>query len=279
MINIKKVKFNYKKQTLFNEINLTLNNGSIFGLLGKNGAGKTTFLKLIAGLLKPEAGECSVNGFNSFSKDPYLLNDIYFLPEVFYSPDSKVSAYAKRESQFYPNFNYAEFEENLDNFEIDKNKKISSLSMGQRKKVFISFGLAANTSILILDEPTNGLDIPAKSQFRKMITSSISDEKIFIISTHQILDVKNLVDSVLILENGEFLLNKPIWEIENIVVQKNVAGKTNNSLYTEKSVAGELHLCENVENEHSEIDLEFLFNAVISKNENLISLFNGGRNE
>ena len=188
MIRINNLKFSYhKNRDLFSDLHLELSKGHIYGLLGKNGAGKTTLLKLMTGLCFPIQGEVKVFGTDSFLRTTKMLEKIYFLPEEIYSPSLKISNYLSANSVFYPNFDNKLFYDLLEELEFDQfNDLISKLSLGQKKKVAIAFAIAAKTDILIMDEPTNGLDIPSKSIFRKIIARIATEDRIILISTHQV---------------------------------------------------------------------------------------------
>lgn len=277
MIKISNLNFAYrKKNLLFNNLDLTLSAGNIYGLLGKNGAGKTTLLKLISGLLYPQGGECSFDGIKTSGRLPEFLSEIFFLPEISYLPSIKVREYLEIYSTFYPHFNENKFYSYLKDFEIETNQKLTSYSYGQKKKFAVAFALAANTKIILLDEPTNGLDIPAKSVFRKLVASSIDDGKIFVISTHQVRDMKHLIDPILILEKGEIIFNQQIAEIEQKLSLEfmHEEPKTNEALYYENTLGGYAVLKENNDGSENEIDIELLFNAVVSDNQKIRNLFN-----
>ena len=206
MIQINNLEFSYKKnKILFDKLNLEMQAGKIYGLLGKNGAGKTTLLKQIAGLLYPGAGDILINNINSGKRAAEYLSNYYFIPEEFDIPSLTISQYLKIYSPFYPKFNKIQFWDYLKQFDFEEINKLNKLSYGQKKKFILSFGLATNTAILITDEPTNGLDIPSKSKFRKIIAGAVSEERLFIISTHQVRDIEGLIDSVVILENGKII--------------------------------------------------------------------------
>lgn len=168
MINISNLSFGYKKNSnLFTNLNIELSSGNIYGLLGKNGAGKTTLLKIISGLLFPQKGSCEVLGSFPEKREPEFLNKIYYIPEEIYTPNIKIQRYVDLLIPFYPKFDKRKFDSYIEELEINSNNKFTELSYGQKKRVYLAFGLAANCNLLILDEPTNGLDIPTKRIFRK----------------------------------------------------------------------------------------------------------------
>ncbi|MEI6851850.1 MAG: ABC transporter ATP-binding protein [Bacteroidota bacterium] len=275
MIQIENLDFSYKKrQKLFQGLDLDLPPGSIIGLLGKNGAGKTSLLKLMAGLLYPKKGSCKVFDKESHLRLPSMLSDLYFLPEEIYAPLLKVSEFVKLYAPFYPNFSADEFARHLKEFEIESNGNLRRMSFGQKKKVLISFSLATNCRLLLMDEPTNGLDIPSKSQFRRIIASSVSDDRSIIISTHQIRDLGLMIDPVLILDKSRFILNRSQDDILKTVsfVKANFREEIADALYVEEA-AGMLHaIVPKRENVNTLIDIELLFNAAISSPQ-LVELF------
>ncbi len=276
MIKINDLSFGYKKRKqLFQSLDLEVAPGNIYGLLGKNGAGKTTLLKLISGLLFPKNGAINVMDFGPQDRLPDFLADIYLIPEEFDVPSISINAFHKLYAPFYPKFNSNFFDTYLSEFEIDKTWKMNKLSYGQKKKVLLSFGMATNVSLLLLDEPTNGLDIPSKTLFRKLLASSITDERIFIISTHQVRDVTNLIDPIIILEDGKILFHEFLESVTQKLYfqtyfQENEIGEV---LYNERVPGGYLAVTENLNGYDSEVDLEILFNAVVNNKEKIQKLF------
>jgi len=265
MIEIKDLSFGYnRKKLLYKKLSLKLNAGSIYGLLGKNGAGKSTLLKTFIGLLFPTAGSISVNGFVPRKRLPSFLETIYFIPEEVYVPALTVNRYVNLFSPFYPGFNKDQLLDYLNRLDVETNKKLNTLSFGQQKKFIIAFALACNTKVLLLDEPTNGLDIPSKKRFRKLIASVMSDERMIFISTHQIRDLDNMIDQVIIVDNGDLLVNASVTEIGEKLCFKTVNELTNDIvvLYEEDSLKGKSIVIENTTQEHSKVNLEHLFNAV-----------------
>lgn len=268
MISIKQLTFHYKKQqALFSDLSFHQENGSITGLLGKNGAGKSTLLKLMAGLLKPQTGQLEINGFKPFDRLPDFLSDVYMVPEEFSFPPVTIACYVKATAPLYPNFGYEKMDKILLEFELDRQKNINRLSHGQRKKFLIAFALATNCRLLILDEPTNGLDIPSKSLFRKILVSSVTEDQLVLISTHQVKDIDTIIDKIVMIDQGELVLNENIFSITEkwqfkTVQSLNGAEKV---VYHEKCPGGYRIVLPANNGEESDIDIELLFNAIVNK--------------
>lgn len=274
MIQIKNLSFGYKKNKyLFDDLSLHIPMGNIYGLLGRNGAGKTTLLKQITGLLFPQKGECYVFDKPARERLPEVLNDIYFIPEEFQLPSVTMNTFTKLHSPFYPKFDLELLNKYLNEFEINDNSKLTSLSYGQKKKFLIAFGLATRTRILILDEPTNGLDIPSKSQFRRIIASSMDEDRSIIISTHQVRDLASLIDHIIILEGGKVVFHQSTLEISSKLsfVQTKDIGHLE-VLYHEDVLGGHAVMYRK-NGEETEIDLELLFNGVVSNAEKVTNEF------
>ena len=275
---LKEISFGYKKnKVLFSDLSLEMSAGHIYGLLGKNGAGKTTLLKITSGLLFAKSGEVKTLGYKPSDRKVEMLREIYFLGEELYIPPLTINEYVKVYAPFYPNFNRKQFDNYLQQFEIEsKTAKLQKLSHGQKKKVLICFGLATNTRVLLMDEPTNGLDIPSKSTFRKVMASAVDESRLVVISTHQVRDLHSLIDAVVILENGAILLNHSVEEItKNLVFKMMEQVPSNESvLYSEDTVRGVLAVAENKQQEDSNLDLELLFNASMANKSKINELFN-----
>jgi len=276
MIELKNIRFSYsKKQTLFENLSLKMEGGRIYGLLGKNGAGKTTLLKNIAGLSFVKEGECTVFGMESAKRNPEMLKDIFFLPEEIWLPDVTVTDYIKMYAPSWPTFDYAFFHYCLSEFEIQPKAKLKSMSFGQRKKAAISFALSTQCKLLILDEPTNGLDIPSKGKFRKLAAEVINDERCIILSTHQVRDLETLIDTIIILDNSKILLNNTTDEVCNKLSFRMMStlDMPQDILYSEITPRGFSVIMKNPNAEESKIDLEALFNLCTQKPETVQQLF------
>jgi len=277
MIEVQNLSFTYsrKKKGIFNDLSLSMEGGHIYGLLGKNGAGKTTLLKLIAGLRFPQQGSCKVLDMESRKRDAVMLQDIYFLTEEIWLPDTNISEFLKMYACAYPKFDTGIFDKCLREFEINSSDKLKNMSFGQRKKVAISFALATQCKILIMDEPTNGLDIPSKGQFRKLVAELITDDRCMVLSTHQVRDLESLIDRIIILDESKILLNQTTDAICEKLLFKTLMSLDNQPsvLYSEFTSKGFLAVFNNSDKVDSKLDLEVLFNFATQQPAVITSLF------
>lgn len=276
MVQIDNLTFSYTgEHQLFNQFSLTLQTGNIYGLLGKNGAGKSTLLKLITGLLFPVKGNVDVLGFRPKDRYPQFLREIYLVTEEFYLPAVTLQEYVDFYGPFYPRFNSVLFEEYIREFRLQKNRKLATLSYGQKKNFLLSFGLATNCRLMVLDEPTNGMDIPSKSLFRKLVANAIDDQRSFIISTHQARDMENLVDPIIIMDEGEIVFFQNYEQIsKRLTISKQKEIQNNRDIiYSESSLGGYTVVKENTTMDETNMNLEILFNTVINSKEKINHLF------
>jgi ABC-2 type transport system ATP-binding protein len=280
-VELEGLRFGYGRTPLFTGLDLSLRSGNIYGLLGKNGAGKTSLLRLMAGLLFAEGGGIRVGQWDPAVRSPHFLSELYVLPEEFslpaFTPDRYLGIYAP----FYPRFDYEAMEAYMREFELPGRTNLSSMSYGQKKKFLLAFGLATDCSLFLLDEPTNGLDIPSKSQFRRLVASAVSDRRIFIISTHQVRDVEHLIDPVIIIEGGKIVFNRSFREIHDSLMVKRVdrIPKEWEVLYSEADIRGftvVLPRGAGQEDEGEALDLETLFNTVVQSPEATAAAFTTG---
>ena len=290
MIEVKNISFKYagNKSLVFDDFSLTLETNNIYGLLGKNGTGKSTLLYLIAGLLRPKKGSVCYDAVETKQRKPETLSEIFIVPEEFDLPNMSLRQYVKINAPFYPRFSQEVLEACLNDFELTEQReesransalssrdgsgrsqlpmdlKLNALSMGQKKKVFMSFALAANTKLLLMDEPTNGLDIPSKSQFRKVVAQHMAEDRTLIISTHQVHDVEQLLDHILILSQQKLLLDASVAEIsEKYTFEYRTPDQMDDTLYAEPSLQGNAVIAPRKQDSpETQVNLELLFNAV-----------------
>ncbi len=266
MVTIKNLKFNYPKSTIIlDQISLDFVPGNIYGLFGRNGEGKSTLMKIMTGLLFPKEGSCTIFGESTSSRTVKGLQDSFMVPEDFELSPLTIATYARLNAPFYPKFSKERFYGLIKEFHLSPKDKIPNLSFGQQKKVLIAFGIACNTQFLLMDEPTNGLDIPSKSQFRKIMAAAVDEGKCIIISTHQVRDLHSLINHVVILENIKVLFDRSLSQVsEKLWFGKPSQGAKEKILYSEPSFGGKSVL-ERKEKPETEVDLELLFNALLEE--------------
>ena len=275
MIHIENLSFAYKKKAVFNGLNLQFETGHVYGLLGKNGTGKSSLLRNIAGLLQPKIGRITVNGHTPFDRLPIFLQDVFMVPEEFYLPDISVPDFIEHYAAFYPRFNHEKFRSYLGIFEIPADSTLQNMSYGQKKKVLISFALATGAKVLLMDEPTNGLDIISKSQFRKILAEALDDERCIIVSTHQVKDLENLIDRITIIDEGKILFDENVEAITKKLAFRFAYDREEvaNAIYSESSLAGNVIVTENSGGEESKLDLELLYKAIVANSRQITKLF------
>lgn len=277
MLQVENISFSYgrRKPEVLSDFSFSLEKGRVYGLLGKNGVGKSTLLYLMCGLLTPKHGRVMYHGVDMRRRLPETLRDVFLVPEEFDLPAVSLVQFVELNSPFYPNFSKEDMMTYLHLFEMDWNIHLGGLSMGQKKKVFMSFALATHTSLLLMDEPTNGLDIMAKSQFRKFIASGMSDERTIVISTHQVRDIDNVLDHVVIMNNSRVLLDESIARVTERLafVESDSPALAEEALYKLPSVQGNSLLLPNREGVETKLNLELLFGAVLADPEKIKNLF------
>lgn len=269
MIEIKDLAFSYGKTPILKSITTTLEEGRIYGLLGENGVGKTTLLTLLCGLKKVCSGSITTDGENPFDRTPTLLQNQFYLPDEVLPIAMKAECFAKERGAFWPDYDHSKFLEIMKEFENDPAKKMNQMSAGQLKKTYISLALACGCKYIFMDEPTNGLDIPSKTQFRSAIMKYTSDDSTIVISTHQVRDLENIIDPIIILDRQDVLLNATVEEITSKLYFDYGTQLHPESLYSEQLPGGFIQVYPNTTGEDSKINVEALFNAV-HKNKELI---------
>lgn len=278
MLKINNVSYSYslKGHKVLDDFSLSLSSGGVYGLLGPNGAGKSTLLNIIAGTLTPSHGNVTLDGTDTRRRLPVTLTDIFFVPEEFSLPPMKLSKYARLYGAMYPRFSEEDMKRYLELFELPSDVRLDALSMGQKKKVFMSFAMACNTRVLLMDEPTNGLDIPGKSAFRRFTASNIDDERIFVISTHQVRDVDRLLDHILIMNRDHVLLDERVYEIQKRLkfIETNNAQLITEALHSIPSIGGASIIIPNDDQCETDINLELLFDFIQRKPDLAKTIFN-----
>lgn len=273
MITIDKLGFSFGVDWVLKNITMTLEEGKIYGLLGENGVGKTTLLTLMCGLKDASRGSIDIDGRKPFDRSPLLLEQMIYLPEASATRSLVAAEYATEQGCFWKNFSLDKFHEIMAEFENDPARRMDKMSAGQLKKTYISFALACNCKYLFLDEPTNGLDIPSKTQFRKAIMKHTADDSTIVISTHQVRDLENIIDPIIILDKQDVLLNASVEEIESKLFFDYGTVAKSDALWSEALPGGFIQVLRNTDGEQSKINVEALFNAVHCNKETIKNIF------
>ena len=279
MITIKNLGFTYGKKDasegyVLRNINMKLEEGRIYGLLGENGVGKTTLLTLLCGLKKPQVGSNVTDGHKPYDREPSFRSEQYYLSDEVAAVNMKAMDYAANYGKFWDRFDINKFVEIMGVLENDPQQKMNKMSFGQLKKTYIAFALSCNTKYLFMDEPTNGLDIPSKAQFRKAVTKYTREDSVILISTHQVRDLENIIDPIIILDRQDVLLNATIEEISKRLFFDYSNEEAECPLYSEMVPGGNIQVSINLENEESKVHLEALFNTVHENKDIIKRLFN-----
>ena len=262
MIQINNLGFSYGNIPVLDNITMKLEPGRIYGLLGENGVGKTTLLTLLCGLKKTLSGSIDADGSDPYDREPDLLASQYYLPDEVAALPVKAEQFARMEGEFWPDYDHARFLEIMRLFENDPEKKMNAMSAGQLKKTYISFALSLGCRYLYLDEPTNGLDIPSKAQFRSALMKYTAEDSTIVISTHQVRDLENIIDPIIILDRQDVLLNASLDEISSKLYFDYGNTIHPESLYSEQLPGGFIQVYANAEGIESKVNIEALFNAV-----------------
>lgn len=277
MIEFKNLNFHYsRKSQVYNNLDLTIKEGSVSAILGLNGAGKTTMLNLIAGFLIPKQGTCEVFGYHSSKRNPKMLQDLFMVSDINEFPNTSIEKFYKLYIDFYPKFDKNLFEHCISEFGLSLKDSLKRLSLGEKRKAILSFALATKCKILLFDEPTNGLDIPSKATFRKLVAANLDETQTLIIATHQVRDLSNLMERIIIEHQGKIIVNEPL----DVISEKLAFGlkideiNPEDLIYKNGSFAVNETISINRNSQRGQLDVELLFNAAISKPEELSAIFN-----
>lgn len=283
MLKVNHCTFSYsrRRKPVIDNFSLRLEQGGVYGLLGSNGVGKTTLLNLISGLLTPNTGDVTFDGVNTRLRLPETISEIFLVPEEVAFPPLRMSEFAKVNGALYTKFSHDDLLRNLKLFGMNESERLDRLSMGQRKKMALAFAMACNTKVLLMDEPTNGLDIPGKSAFRRFIAESMSDERIFIISTHQVRDVGQILDHLLIINNNTVLLDRSVGDVQDKLKFADTTDPAviESAIFSQKIFGGASVILPNTDGEDSELNLELLFEFAVTNPEMVKKIFTDNKKE
>ena len=274
MIEINNLAFSFGKYSVLENISMKLEEGKIYGLLGENGVGKTTLLTLLCGLKQPKAGTISADGRNPFNREPSLLQDQFYLPDEVMPIAATPGQFAGERACFWPKFSYISYEAMLREFEVDSTQRMDKMSAGQLKKTWVAFALACGAHYYYMDEPTNGLDIPSKAQFRKALMKYTAEDSIMVISTHQVRDLESIIDPIIILDSKEVLVMATLEEIAQKLTFDYSKEINPDALYMEQIPGGVIQVLPNTTGEESKVNLEAFFNTIHANKDVAKTMFN-----
>lgn len=201
----------YGKKQVLEEFNLNIPKGKIVGLLGPNGSGKTTIIKLLNGLTQCDKGNVFINGLKPSVKTKEIVS---YLPDRNYlNEDMTVKELLKLFSDFYKDFDINKAKEMIKNLNLEENEKIKSMSKGTKEKVGLILVMSRNAKLYILDEPIGGVDPASRAYIIKTILKNFNEDSTLLIATHLINEIENICDEVIIISKGEILLKGNVDEI------------------------------------------------------------------
>ncbi len=225
-------------------------------------------LYTLAGLLFPKSGNIDVHGFTPSLRHPAFLQDIFLVPEEFHLPDVSIRNFIRIYAPFYAKFDEDLFQNYLTLFDVPMHTLLK-MSYGQKKKALISFGMATGASLLLMDEPTNGLDIISKSQFRKALVGAVHDGRTIVISSHQVQDLNQLIDHLIVLDHTRIVLDKDLGDISAKLAFKisNDPEEVTSAYYSEPSLGGHALVLPNDGHHETNVNLELLYKSVMTNPE------------
>lgn len=264
MLDVKNLTYSYPKRRwkpVLQDFSLTLKEGGIYGLLGPNGSGKSTLLYLLSGILQPQQGTVTLDGVSTWKRSTETLRQIMLVPEEVTLPDLSLDNFRRYYGAMYPTYDDAVMTDCLTEFGMLGTHSLTGLSMGQKKKVFISFAIATSTPVLLMDEPTNGLDIPAKAAFRRLVLRYSTEEKIVLISTHQVRDLEQLLDHILIMNDCRLVLETSVSALQDRFrfVRGVPLAELGGAVFSSAVPGGYNAMLPNPQGEITDPDLELLF--------------------
>lgn len=287
MISIKNLEYGYSSSKhVFDNLNLELPDGHIYGLLGKNGIGKTTLLSILAGALFAK-GEYDIDGIDPRKRNNDLMEQVRLDVDLDINPTMGINFATKPQTlanilaDLYPNFDKAFLQKAIERLEVPTGKRLYKMSMGEQRKALAALSLACNTRYLFMDEPTNGMDITSRTEFKKLVAEQYATpcneeatvDKTIVISTHQVDDLEGLIDSVIILGKENVLLCATLEEIGK-KLKFGFATPEDTVLYSESGANGEECVMRNDSGMEMPVNTRLLFSAVTRKPEVILPLFN-----
>lgn len=211
MIDIINLSKKFGKVHALDDVTFQIKEGKVIGIFGINGVGKSTILKSIAGVIRPDKGKILIDGEEM---NPKLYNKIAFVPDMdTYFPYLTIKDTFAFMKEFYENWDEEKATKLLEMFNLTEDKMISTLSKGNRARIKIILGFAQNAKYILLDEPFSGIDIFKREEFIKVMIEYISPEQSIIITTHEIAEIEDIVEEVVILHEGKLAFNFNVEDV------------------------------------------------------------------
>lgn len=224
MIQMIEINKTFEKQEAVKNVNMTINRGSIYGLIGSNGAGKTTIIKLLAGIYKQDSGKVLLEGAPIFENQA-LKEKIFFISDQpYFFPQYTVKQMAKFYKSIYPSWNEERFLKLAEVFDFSMNKKLQTFSKGIQRQAAFWLALSTMPELMILDEPMDGLDPVARKKVKNLLIQDVADrEMTILISSHNLREIEDICDHIGILHHGSLLLEKDLDDLKSDIHKVQVA--------------------------------------------------------
>ena len=226
MIHMKNIEKTFNSQPALRNVELNIAHGSIYGLIGSNGAGKTTVIKLMAGIYKPDSGEATYDGKEIYG-NTFLKDRIFYIPDQpYFLPQYTTKQMARFYRSIYSRWNEERFQKLEEVFDININKKIQTFSKGVQRQVAFWLGLSTMPDLLILDEPMDGLDPVIRKKVKNLLVQDVAErEMTIVVSSHNLREIEDFCDHIGILHQGKLLLEKDIDDLKSDVHKIQLAYK------------------------------------------------------
>lgn len=226
MIKALNLSKSYDNTPVLTGLDLNVKQGSIYGLIGSNGAGKSTLLNILSGVFAPDAGSAKINGEEIFENNRVKSKTAYITDDPFYFNSSTVKEMAEYLNKMYENFSMEKFNQIIDCFPLDMNKKINSFSKGMKRQVSIILAIAQMPDVLLCDESFDGLDPVVRQLVKRLLINEVSQRNMtVIISSHNLREMENLCDTIGVLHDNKIVLERGISDIKDMMHRYQVAFK------------------------------------------------------
>lgn len=269
-IDIQRLCFNYPKQELLTDFTLRLAPGQIHCIIGKKNEGKTSLMKLISGQLFPSSGKLEVTHLLPGKRSVEVLQNIFYLPEEIVLPPVSMETFESIYAPFYPKYNADNFYKYLNDFTIDNHiDSLDTLPEGEKRKFLIAFAIATHTHVLLLDEPTKGMDSAGIQTTGRLLKREINRKKCILIGTERAVDMDEIGENFFLLKNHRITFNQQLIALQEKLFFGTSANKpdTEGLLYYEETRKNFSFMRKREDTDSvTGINCELLFNALADDN-------------